>query len=99
MVENFTVLENVVLGAEDSGLLRPSLARARRELKSLAEEYELNVDPAALIEEVGVGMQQRVEILKALYRKADILIGGGGSPVPHPRKPQTRGQDAHPYHA
>ncbi len=76
LVENFTVLENVVLGAEDSGLLRPSLARARRELKSLAEEYELNVDPDALIEEVGVGMQQRVEILKALYRKADILILG-----------------------
>ena len=74
LVENFTVLENVVLGAEDSSLLRPSLARARRELKSLAEEYELNVDPDALIEEVGVGMQQRVEILKALYRKADILI-------------------------
>ena len=74
LVENFTVLENVVLGAEDSGLLRPSLARARRELKSLAEEYELNVDPDAKIEEVGVGMQQRVEILKALYRKADILI-------------------------
>lgn len=74
LVENFTVLENVVLGAEDSGLLRPSLARARRELKSLAEEYELNVDPDALIQEVGVGMQQRVEILKALYRKADILI-------------------------
>ncbi len=74
LVENFTVLENVVLGAEDSGLLRPSLARARRELKQLAEEYELDVDPDARIEEIGVGMQQRVEILKALYRKADILI-------------------------
>ena len=74
LVENFTVLENVVLGAEDSGLLRPSLARARRELRALATEYELNVDPDAKIEDVGVGMQQRVEILKALYRKADILI-------------------------
>ncbi len=74
LVENFTVLENIVLGAEDSGLLRPSLARARGELKRLAEEYELNVDPDALIEEIGVGMQQRVEILKALYRHADILI-------------------------
>ena len=74
LVENFTVLENVILGAEDSGLLRPSLARARTELKSLAEEYGLNVDPDALIEDIGVGMQQRVEILKALYRKADILI-------------------------
>ncbi|WP_322894101.1 MULTISPECIES: ABC transporter ATP-binding protein [unclassified Yoonia] len=74
LVENFTVLENVVLGAEDSGLLRPSLARARRELAALASEYELNVDPDAVIEDVGVGMQQRVEILKALYRQADILI-------------------------
>lgn len=74
LVENFTVLENVVLGAEDSALLRPSLARARRELKQLADEYELDVDPDAVIEEIGVGFQQRVEILKALYRKADILI-------------------------
>jgi len=74
LVENFTVLENVILGAEDSGLLKPSLARARRELKDLAQEYGLNVEPDALIEDIGVGMQQRVEILKALYRKADILI-------------------------
>ncbi len=74
LVQNFTVLENIILGAEDGALLRPSLAKARRELKQLAEEYELNVDPDALIEEIGVGMQQRVEILKALYRQADILI-------------------------
>ncbi|MEJ6399037.1 ABC transporter ATP-binding protein [Yoonia sp. 208BN28-4] len=74
LVENFTVLENIVLGAEDSGLLKPSLNRARKELKALADEYGLNVDPDAIIEEIGVGKQQRVEILKALYRKADILI-------------------------
>ncbi|KAA9005206.1 ABC transporter ATP-binding protein [Histidinibacterium aquaticum] len=74
LVQNFTVLENVVLGAEDSGLLKPSLSRARGELKKLAEEYELNVDPDAVIDDIGVGMQQRVEILKALYRGADILI-------------------------
>ncbi|SHI79001.1 ABC transporter ATP-binding protein [Wenxinia saemankumensis] len=74
LVENFTVLENIVLGAEDSALLMPSLSRARRELKALAEEYELSVDPDARIEDIGVGMQQRVEILKALYRGADILI-------------------------
>jgi simple sugar transport system ATP-binding protein len=74
LVENFTVLENVILGAEDSGLLRPSLNRARKELKALADEYGLNVEPDAIIEEIGVGMQQRVEILKALYRRADILI-------------------------
>ncbi|MFK7752350.1 MAG: ABC transporter ATP-binding protein [Sedimentitalea sp.] len=74
LVENFTVLENIILGAEDGGLLRPSLAKARRTLGELAAEYELNVDPDALIEDIGVGMQQRVEILKALYRQADILI-------------------------
>ncbi len=74
LVENFSVLENVILGAEDGALLRPSLHKARQSLKALASEYELNVDPDALIEDIGVGMQQRVEILKALYRKADILI-------------------------
>jgi general nucleoside transport system ATP-binding protein len=74
LVENFTALENIILGAEEGRLLRPSLAKARAALKSLAAEYELNVDPDAVIEEIGVGMQQRVEILKALYRQADILI-------------------------
>ncbi|ABV94576.1 ribose import ATP-binding protein [Dinoroseobacter shibae DFL 12 = DSM 16493] len=74
LVENFTVLENVVLGAEEGALLRPSLAKARKLLRELSEEYELNVAPDALIEDLSVGHQQRVEILKALYRKADILI-------------------------
>jgi simple sugar transport system ATP-binding protein len=74
LVENFTVLENVVLGAEDGGLLKPSLGKARKLLKQLSDEYELSVDPDALIEDLSVGHQQRVEILKALYRQADILI-------------------------
>jgi len=74
LVQNFSVLENVVLGAEDGAMLRPSLAKAREQLKTLAAEYELHVDPDAIIEDIGVGMQQRVEILKALYRQADILI-------------------------
>ncbi len=74
LVENFTVLENIVLGAEDGGLLAPSLAKARKELKELEEEYELFVDPDKRADEIGVGAQQRVEILKALYRKAEILI-------------------------
>jgi len=74
LVENFTVLENVILGAEGGKLLRPSLAKARKALEQLAEEYELHVKPDALIQDIGVGMQQRVEILKALYRQADILI-------------------------
>ncbi len=74
LVENFTVLENVILGVEEGALLRPSLAKARTQLSELAAEYGLNVNPDAVVEEIGVGMQQRVEILKALYRKADILI-------------------------
>ncbi|MCV2865299.1 ABC transporter ATP-binding protein [Defluviimonas sp. WL0075] len=74
LVQNFSVLENVILGAEDGALLRPSLAKARKVLAELAEEYELDVHPDAVIEELSVGHQQRVEILKALYRHADILI-------------------------
>ncbi|OLP59033.1 heme ABC transporter ATP-binding protein [Xaviernesmea oryzae] len=74
LVENFTVLENVMLGAEDSQILNASIAKARVELKRLEKEYALEVNPDALIEELPVGLQQRVEILKALYRKADILI-------------------------
>jgi len=74
LVENFTVLENIILGAEDGRLLKPSLAKARRTLVELADDYGLNVQPDALIQDIGVGMQQRVEILKALYRQADILI-------------------------
>jgi general nucleoside transport system ATP-binding protein len=74
LVEPFTVLENVVLGAETGALLRPSLAKARAELARLAREYELQVDPDAIVGELSVGFQQRVEILKALYRKADVLI-------------------------
>ena len=74
LVPNMTVLENVILGAEDGALLRPSLARARGELRRLAAEYQLQVDPDAVVETLSVGHQQRVEILKALYRQADILI-------------------------
>ena len=74
LVQNFTVLENVVLGAEDGALLNSSLAKARQALADLSAEYELDVDPDALIEDLSVGHQQRVEILKALYRHADILI-------------------------
>jgi ABC-type uncharacterized transport system ATPase subunit len=74
LVENFTVLENVILGAEGHALLTPSLARARQLLTKLARDYELQVDPDAVVEDLSVGHQQRVEILKALYREANILI-------------------------
>ncbi|MBY5980293.1 ABC transporter ATP-binding protein [Ferrimonas balearica] len=74
LVDNFTVLENVILGAEEGGLLAGSLRKARKELTRLAEEYQLDVPLDATIEELPVGLQQRVEILKALYRGAKVLI-------------------------
>ncbi len=74
LVENFTVLENVMLGAEGAQLISGSITKARKELKRLEEEYALQVDTDAIIEELPVGLQQRVEILKALYRGAEILI-------------------------
>ncbi|MBO6754875.1 MAG: ABC transporter ATP-binding protein [Roseibium sp.] len=74
LVDNFSVLENVVLGAEESARLAGGLDRARTELKRLEDEYELRVDPDALIQDLPVGLQQRVEILKALFRGADVLI-------------------------
>ena len=74
LVENFSVVENIILGAEEGASLQPSIRKARKSLKSLADEYEMHVDPDALIEHLSVGHQQRVEILKALYREANILI-------------------------
>ncbi len=74
LVDNFTVLENVMLGAEGGALLARGVASARAELKRLETEYGLEVNPDALIEELPVGLQQRVEILKAMYRGAEILI-------------------------
>lgn len=74
LVENFTVLENVVLGVEGGGLLAGGLAAARRELERLARDYGLEVPLDTVVSELSVGLQQRVEILKALYRRAEILI-------------------------
>ena len=75
LVPVFTVTENVMLGVEPTqnlGLLNTRAARAR--LVELSERFGLKVDPDALVEDLPVGVQQRVEILKALYRKADCLI-------------------------
>ena len=74
LVENFTVLENVILGAEGGAVLNRGIGHARAELKRLEDEYALQVDPDAVISRLSVGLQQRVEILKALYRGAEILI-------------------------
>jgi ABC-type uncharacterized transport systems, ATPase components len=74
LVENFTVLENIMLGAEGGALLRSGVAAARAEVERLERDYGLGVDPDARVSELPVGAQQRVEILKALYRGAEILI-------------------------
>jgi len=74
LVDTFTVLENVVLGAEGGRRLAGGLARARAELESIARRHGLGVPLDAVVEHLPVGLQQRVEILKALYRGAEILI-------------------------
>ena len=74
LVDDFTVVENVILGAEGGTLLAPGRARARRTLERLAREYALEVPADALVGDLPVGLRQRVEILKALYRGAGILI-------------------------
>ncbi len=74
LVESFTVLENIVLGVETvkRGFLQ--MEDARLKVMQLSERYGLKIDPDALISEITVGMQQRVEILKMLYREDEILI-------------------------
>ena len=74
LVEVFSVMDNIILGAETTkfGFLKKKEARAK--VEKLSKEYGLNVDLDALVENITVGMQQRVEILKMLYRDNDILI-------------------------
>jgi simple sugar transport system ATP-binding protein len=74
LVETLTVVENVMLGAEGGILLRKGEAKVRAELARLSRDYGLEIDVKAIVGELSVGLQQRVEILKALYRGADILI-------------------------
>ncbi len=74
LVEPFTVLENVILGAEGGALLKGGQDRARAELQRIERDYKLEVDPDAVVGELSVGAQQRVEILKALFRGAETLI-------------------------
>ena len=74
LVECFTVLDNIILGAEDSKMGFVQKAEARKKVIELSERYGLNVDVDALISDITVGMQQRTEILKMLYRDNEILI-------------------------
>jgi len=75
LVENFTVTENIILGMEPKKSFgRVDVKKAKFKVKEISERYALKVDPDAKIEDISVGMQQRVEILKMLYRNAEILI-------------------------
>ena len=72
LVHNYTVTENIILGREGGFVL--DRKSASKKIKEVSERYQLNIDPDMVIENITVGMQQRVEILKMLYRDADILI-------------------------
>lgn len=74
LVQPFTVTENIVLGVEPKRGVVLDMKTARQNVVELSKRYGLDIDPDAKIEDISVGMQQRVEILKALYRGADILI-------------------------
>ena len=74
LVEVFTVLDNIILGAEDSKFGFVTKKAARKKVEDLMERYHLHVDLDKRIDEISVGMQQRTEILKMLYRDCEILI-------------------------
>ncbi|MFD0617889.1 ABC transporter ATP-binding protein [Paenibacillus sp. GCM10027629] len=74
LVQPFTVTENIILGMEPKAGLATDMKSASAKIRQLSEQYGLNVDPSAKIENISVGMQQRVEILKTLYRGAEIVI-------------------------
>ena len=74
LIDVFTVLDNIILGAEDTRLGFLSRKAAREKVLALSERYGLKVDLDAKIEDITVGMQQRVEILKMLYRDNEVLI-------------------------
>lgn len=74
LVEIFTVLENIILGVEPNKLGFLQKSEAKEKVMALSEKYGLSINPDALIEDISVGMQQRVEILKMLYRDNEILI-------------------------
>ncbi|HEX8142589.1 MAG TPA: ABC transporter ATP-binding protein [Pyrinomonadaceae bacterium] len=74
LVEPMTVAENIVLGAEPGSSVALDLSTAGKQIRALSDEFRLSIDPDATIEHLSVGQQQRVELLKALYRQAHLLI-------------------------
>jgi general nucleoside transport system ATP-binding protein len=74
LVDTMTVAENIILGAESGSAVNLDLEAAKRKIRKLSDEFKLHVDPDKVIEDLSVGQQQRVELLKALYRNAQLLI-------------------------
>jgi simple sugar transport system ATP-binding protein len=74
LVDPFTVTENIILGQETTSKGMIDIKKAENDVRAISEKYGLAVDPSAKIQDISVGMQQRVEILKTLYRGAEILI-------------------------
>src|SRR5215210_3856416 len=74
LVDTMTVAENIVLGAEPGSAASIDLREAARSIRALSDEFRLSVEPEALVQDLSVGQQQRVELLKALYRRARLLI-------------------------
>ena len=74
LADNFTVLENIILGSEPKHGATIDFAAARKKIVEMAAQYGLDINPDVLVEELGVGQRQRVEILKVLFRGANILI-------------------------
>jgi ABC-type uncharacterized transport system ATPase subunit len=74
LVDTMTVAENIILGAETGSAISLDREKANRDIKALSDDLKLDINPRAYIEDLSVGQQQRVELLKALYRNADLLI-------------------------
>lgn len=74
LVQNFTVLQNIILGMEVGTKMKIDYKKAREEVIALSDAYNLRIDPDVLVRDISVPMQQRVEILKVLWRKAEMII-------------------------
>src|SRR5699024_7005542 len=74
LIDTFTVTQNIILGSEPTAGGKINIIKAEKEVQELSDRYGLRVDPKAKVRDISVGMQQRVEILKTLYRGAEIVI-------------------------